>query len=269
MPQAQNGLGVAALVIGILGAFLGLIPFLFWISGVLGLLALILGLVGHSRARKGLATNKGMALAGTILGGIAMAMALAGLIITVVLVQKVQEEEKRRDSVLPAAPTASHAPSLPKPAEPAAFGETWGYKDGVKITVSKPESFEPGPYAIGHKDGDLAIEVKITIVNGSDKPLPISSMLPFMEDADGEPIETMYDSKHRPEQLLGTLAPGKQAEGRLTYSVSPSEKLRLTLYRGVQYDKAEWVGPAQGDGSGDAPSATPSSGTDRTSGLGV
>ncbi|MFF4772635.1 DUF4352 domain-containing protein [Microtetraspora fusca] len=41
----RNGLGVAALVLSIVGALSGLIPLLFWLAGTLGLLAVIFGFV--------------------------------------------------------------------------------------------------------------------------------------------------------------------------------------------------------------------------------
>src|SRR5262245_65039658 len=45
--------GVAALVCGITGAVLGLIPLIFPVALVLGVIALVLGLVGRSRAKRG------------------------------------------------------------------------------------------------------------------------------------------------------------------------------------------------------------------------
>src|SRR2546421_2233735 len=86
-PQpAGDGLAIASLVLGIVGVVLGFTVFLFWVAGVLGLLALVLGLVGRGRVRRGLATNKRMALAGAILGGCAIVLAIAGLILSVFLV---------------------------------------------------------------------------------------------------------------------------------------------------------------------------------------
>jgi len=47
----RNGLGTAALICGIVGAVLGLIPLLFVLSLGLGVTALILGLVGRGDRR--------------------------------------------------------------------------------------------------------------------------------------------------------------------------------------------------------------------------
>lgn len=73
-----GGMATAALVLGILA----LITSFTIIGGVLlGLLALIFGVIGLRRARRGLATGRGRAIAGIILGllGIAIAVALVAI----------------------------------------------------------------------------------------------------------------------------------------------------------------------------------------------
>jgi len=60
----ENGLGTAALVLGILGLFT--IPF------ILSILAALLGTMGDARVRAGRATNKGVAVTGALLGVLGM-----------------------------------------------------------------------------------------------------------------------------------------------------------------------------------------------------
>lgn len=79
----NNGLGQAGLVVGVLGLVLSVFPWTFWLGIILGVLGLVFGLVGHSRARKGEATNARPALIGAISGGLAIAI---GLIVMVVLI---------------------------------------------------------------------------------------------------------------------------------------------------------------------------------------
>lgn len=74
--QARNGLGTAALVLGILS----LPAILTIVLGILfGLLAVIFGIIGQRRARRGEATNAGVAVAGLVTGAI-------GLVVSVVLI---------------------------------------------------------------------------------------------------------------------------------------------------------------------------------------
>jgi hypothetical protein len=60
----RNGLGIAALVLGVLALLTGL----FVIGGALGIAAIVLGVLGRGRAKRGEATNGGMAIAGIVLG---------------------------------------------------------------------------------------------------------------------------------------------------------------------------------------------------------
>lgn len=72
----RNGLGVAALILGLLAVLTAITVFV----GILfGLLAIILGVIGRGRAKRGEANNGGMALAGIILG-------IVGLLISSALI---------------------------------------------------------------------------------------------------------------------------------------------------------------------------------------
>jgi hypothetical protein len=74
--QPRNGFGIAALVLGLLAVVLS------WTiigGGVFGILALVFGLLGRARAKRGEATNGGLSVAGVILG-------LLGLLITIGLI---------------------------------------------------------------------------------------------------------------------------------------------------------------------------------------
>ncbi|MEU9579815.1 DUF4190 domain-containing protein [Streptomyces chilikensis] len=75
-PQPKNGLAIPALVLGILAVVF------FWtvIGGILlGVLALVFGILGMRRARRGGAPHGKLAIAGAVLGGV-------GLIASLVLV---------------------------------------------------------------------------------------------------------------------------------------------------------------------------------------
>ena len=67
-PRQTNGLAVASLVLGIIGV----VSFFFFVGGLIGIVALVLGIVAIQRARKGQAGGQSMAIAGTILGATAI-----------------------------------------------------------------------------------------------------------------------------------------------------------------------------------------------------
>ncbi|MFF9278334.1 DUF4190 domain-containing protein [Streptomyces griseosporeus] len=65
VPAPSNGIGTAGLVVGIVSAAI----FCLWpVAIVLGILGIVFGAVGRSRANRGQATNAGQALAGIICG---------------------------------------------------------------------------------------------------------------------------------------------------------------------------------------------------------
>ena len=67
-PQQSKGLAVAALVLGIVGVA----TFFFFLGGLIGIVALVLGIVAIRQTRKGQAGGQGMAIAGAVLGGAAI-----------------------------------------------------------------------------------------------------------------------------------------------------------------------------------------------------
>ncbi|MFF7717356.1 DUF4190 domain-containing protein [Streptomyces sp. NPDC087659] len=75
-PPPANGMGIAALVLGII-AVVGFC--MYGLGIVLGILALIFGFIGRARAQRGEANNGGMALAGIILGAIGIVVSAAFL----------------------------------------------------------------------------------------------------------------------------------------------------------------------------------------------
>lgn len=80
----RNGLGIAALVLGIAAVALAWTVF----GGLLlGPTALILGILGYRRKRRGIATNGVMALFGAALGGAAVVASAAVLAVGVSLFQ--------------------------------------------------------------------------------------------------------------------------------------------------------------------------------------
>ena len=79
--KTGNGMAVAALTLGIIGALVGLIPILAVPALICGLLALVFGFVGLSIAKNPLRSGKGMAIAGIILGTAAVALAIVGFVI--------------------------------------------------------------------------------------------------------------------------------------------------------------------------------------------
>lgn len=91
-PAPQNGPGIAALILGIIGVIAGLVPAMFWLSGTLGLIGVILGIVAVSRVRKRRATNGKTSWTGLIASAIAFVLGIVGLGIVVTAVDDAVRE---------------------------------------------------------------------------------------------------------------------------------------------------------------------------------
>ena len=79
-PQPVSGLGIASLITGVL-ALLTALPgccctAFFMLSGMLGLIAIVLGIFGLQECNRGEKSGKGMAIAGLACGSIAIVLSV-------------------------------------------------------------------------------------------------------------------------------------------------------------------------------------------------
>ena len=78
--RPRNGMGTAAMVLGILALVLVVLIFFSPLGALLGLLAVIFGILGVLRANRGEADNRGQALTGLVTGAVAL---VVGLLLTI------------------------------------------------------------------------------------------------------------------------------------------------------------------------------------------
>ncbi|MFF8958951.1 DUF4352 domain-containing protein [Streptomyces sp. NPDC014894] len=264
----RNGLGTAALILGILGVITGPIPLIFWLGGTLGLIALILGLVGRGRVKRGEASNKGVTTVGAVLGLLAMIGATVGAVITFKAVDDAVNEldSSMSASKEPAAGSdgdsggdsdgGSDAKSKDKKkgkgkgagggsgsdsSGALAAGESAVYKNGVKITVSAAKSYSPSEYAAGHTAGNKAYEISVTVENTGDEKFE-SGLLTTegRAGADGVTAEQIFDDKVG-SGLTGTVLPGKKSTVRHAYSAPADAKtLMIEVSPGILLDASVW-----------------------------
>ncbi len=117
----RNGLGTAALILGIIGAVSGVIPFMFWLAGTLGLIGLILGLIARGRVKRGEATNGKAALWGIITSAVALVLSVVGLVLLVAVLGTVAEDVSTTSTEPAPQPTQTATPEPePEAAPPGA-----------------------------------------------------------------------------------------------------------------------------------------------------
>lgn len=250
-PQAaplRNGLGTAALILGIIGTVSGLIPFFFWLAGILGLIALILGLVGRGRVKRGEAGNKGVTTTGAVLGLAALILSVVGAVITFTAVSNAVDEINR--TVEDAAPKnpASQEPGGGKSKDEGAgsgaalaAGATSAYEDKLKVTVSAPKAYSPDESAIGHTEGNKAYEVTVVIENGGKEKFDAALVsLSARAGKDGVTAEEIIDNKVGT-GFTGTILPGKKATATFAFDAPADAKnLTVEVTPGLEHNAAQW-----------------------------
>ncbi|TSB20138.1 DUF4190 domain-containing protein [Streptomyces benahoarensis] len=221
-PHPRNGMGVSALVLGITGVLLSLFIVLFWLAWLPALLALIFGGIGLSQARKGLATNRGMALTGVILGVAGLLIAAASAVFTAVIVDKAVDHVRAKVEESKASDESSKkAEAAAEKARHLAFGEAYTFTNGLKVTVGKPGPFTPDEFANGHAKDNKAIEVTVTVVNTGAERVRVETGLPDVSDADGATAELVIDGSGRQKVIDGYVLPGRKAVGTYAFSLPP------------------------------------------------
>ncbi|MBN9736175.1 MULTISPECIES: DUF4190 domain-containing protein [unclassified Pseudonocardia] len=72
----RNGFGTTALVLGIIGVLTAMIPIVGVVAWPMVILGLIFGVLGIVRAGKGIATNRGVAISGTVLSALGLLLCI-------------------------------------------------------------------------------------------------------------------------------------------------------------------------------------------------
>jgi hypothetical protein len=79
-PIFRNGFATTALALGIVGVGFGLTVLFGLLATVFGALAVLFGVIGVIRARKGRATDGGMAAIGVVAGQLAVALGIVSMV---------------------------------------------------------------------------------------------------------------------------------------------------------------------------------------------
>ncbi|MEV0536862.1 DUF4190 domain-containing protein [Kitasatospora sp. NPDC050463] len=273
-PPPRNGLGTAAMVLGIVGTFLSLAVVLFWLSWLPALLAVIFGAIGLGYVRKGVATNRAMALAGVILGIAGLLVSVGAGVFVVAHVQAANEERRaekdaeraRTEAAIEAAEERAakekerieaerkrieaerEKAAADERARRLSFGQSYTYGDGLKVTMAKPEPYVPRQSVLPTPKDATIIQVKITVVNTGPAEVSLyGSGMPLVKDANGNLVFILTDGSGRMKLLTGSLAPGQEATSLSAYALpnGAAERFSVDFSYGSagQRKNVSWSGP--------------------------
>ncbi|MFD5884299.1 DUF4190 domain-containing protein [Streptomyces yangpuensis] len=254
---ATNGLAVAALIVGCFGIVLGLVPLLFWLGGILAVTGLGLGIGAVVRANKG-APNRSMAILGTVLGGVGMLASVGGFFLTVAVFDRGPDRIEAGidgDDLDLGGPYPSSEPWPSKSASPSQvpgltsalpFGETFTYPNGVKVSLSKPTKYEPKGI-IAREQVKNAVQITVTITNGSTAPHEVIYAVPNVRDDKGMTAEMVFDSgggSSVPKMVQGSILPGESASGVVAFEIPEGTKsITADISAGTVLDDVKYAGP--------------------------
>ncbi|MBM7441865.1 DUF4352 domain-containing protein [Streptomyces sp. HB132] len=246
---ARNGLGTSALVLGIIGTVSGLIPFFFWLAGILGLIALILGLAGRGRAKRGEATNKGVTTFGAVLGLVALVLSVVGAVLTFKAVDDVVTDINKAvaDSSASAKPAADGgaaggtAGDAEDKDDILREGDSAAYDDGLEVTVNAPAAYTADEFAVGHTKGNSAYTVSVVIENkGKEKFDAALVTVDARAGKDGVNAEQIFDGTVG-EGFTGTVLPGKKITAKYAFDAPADAKnLTVEVAPGFEWDASQW-----------------------------
>jgi Domain of unknown function (DUF4352) len=201
----RNGMGTAALTLGIVGLVVGLIPIVGFAGFVCAILGVIFGAIGLSRAGRGLASNKGVAIAGTIISAIAIVVSFA---IFAAFASAV-DEATGPATVTPSTGSSVQAPAAATETEPQtlfAAGQTADI-EGLRVTA---ESLKPQAGTLGGRQ----LCSKVTISNDSAEERSFNGLFEWkIQDPDN--IQQSPTPFAKDILSSGELAPGGKVAGNI------------------------------------------------------
>ncbi|MFH8596765.1 DUF4190 domain-containing protein [Streptomyces rimosus] len=250
----RNGMGITALVLGIVSLVLGVLVFLFWMTWLPGLLAVIFGIIGMRRDRKGLATNGSVAMVGTSLGALGLVVSIACGVFIAVAAKKAVDDTRAHVKKVEASVEAEREKfrqeeekaAREEKARHLSFGKTYVFPDGLKVTVAEPERFVPEGVAVTNGKGRKPIQVTVTIANTGSRDVELHPGLPDVKDARGTRAELVIDGSGRQKIIDEKLQAGKTIVGRYMFSLPPEAADKAEVGFCPDFSRSDfsyWSGP--------------------------
>lgn len=241
--QPRNAFGITALCLALAGLVLGLVPFTGFLAAILGALALLFGLLGLGRVRRGAATNKKMSIAGTVLGACAVALGIWGMTIVFGAVNDLSNN-LNGPQVTSGGPAGDQGPADAPAADDqvVAFGSTHSWENGIQVTVQQPEPYRPSSSAAG-ADRARAVSFEVTVKNDSPAPLELVTVM-IQASYNGQPLNPIFDSA---KNVMGapttSVLPGKTSTFTVAFPVDrEAGEMQVEVMPGFTGERAFFTG---------------------------
>lgn len=252
-PKKVNVLGIVALVLAVIGFILACIPFVQVAAWVVLPIAFILSLVAlFLEGRKWPAiTGLVVSVLGAVVGAIVFAVVTVGVLGQIAdsgVIQDQIERELEEEFGTPVpteGPEGSESPDAGA-FDGLAFGDTMVWDDGVAMTVSEPEPFEPSDLSAGADQAENLV-FTLTITNDSSEnvqPVVLSTL-----SSDGAEATRIFDIGAEGGQVgippTTAVLPGESITWREAWSVADAASLTMQTAPSLQYEQVVFTNVPQ------------------------
>lgn len=115
-------------------------------------------------------------------------------------------------SAAAAAPTAGNGT--------AAFGKAYTWSDGLSVTIAAPQPYTPGAYAAGTVDGQKAVSLQITVVNGTGAPFDPVLLTTTVQSGNTEASQIFDSAKGLEGSPSTKILAGRESTYKVAFSVA-------------------------------------------------
>ncbi len=244
----KGGMGLVALVLGIVAIVTAFIPFLNYLTGFVAIAGLVVGIIALVKKRG----SRGQSLTGTILSGVALILGpILAVVYTFALFGGLLAAARPGfDATTPSAAPSVEPSELPSegpseepsedpgtaPSETGPFGETITFTDNLEMTVGEPAPYTLSDTAVGGSQPENVV-MDITLVNNTGA--EFNSLVTATMTSAGVAGEQIVDFGSEDISLFGPTEPipaGDTVTFRMAFNVTDSSDLRLEISPGLDYD---------------------------------
>lgn len=163
----KNGIGLTAMILGIVGFVLSLIPLIGVVAWPLVILGLIFGMIGIVRAYRKIATNMGMAIAGTALSAV-------GLVVCIIYAASFGSYMSNTPPPSGSVPGVTQGGTESR--ADVGFDQPYTFSGGETVTVSAPAEFSAENPYMDAPAGKRLVQTTVTVHNGTDRAFNAASV---------------------------------------------------------------------------------------------
>lgn len=173
-------------------------------------------------------------------------VALAALPIIAISLTACTDKKDDAGTITPAPEVAQSEPAEEeKPAEepaeeetPAAtnptFGETYTWDDGLAITISAVEPYEPSEHAAGLEEGQTPVRFTVTVTNGTTEDIEAMMFGITVSSAGKEASQVIDLDWSTP---TSTILPGNSLEWVETFGVADPANMQVTANYAIDFNR--------------------------------